>query len=87
MVEPYYNLSYGTGFEGFINYANVIVDGWLVNAFLILIFSLSMFVLSKSEWKMSGILSFSFFPPICIPLLRHRQNAPCLCPGQNHYLF
>jgi hypothetical protein len=62
MTEPYYNASlHGNGFEGLINYANVLVDGWFVNAFLITMFIISVYVLSKSEWKISGVLSFSFF--------------------------
>jgi hypothetical protein len=61
MVEPYYNLSYGRGFEGFLNYGNELVGGWLANVFLFLIFIVSVSALSKSEWKMSSVLSFSFF--------------------------
>jgi hypothetical protein len=60
-TEPYYDSSYGTGFEGFLNYANILVNGWFVNVFLALIWIVTVYTLSKSEWKMPGILSFAFF--------------------------
>lgn len=61
MAQPYYNASYGNGLEGFMNYANLLVDGWMVNAFLFFVFTISVYVLNKSEWKTSGVVSFSFF--------------------------
>jgi len=65
MTEEYYNMTaHGTGFEGFLNYANTLVDGWMVIFFLIAIYSISMYVLSKSEWKLSSCSMFSFF--ICM---------------------
>lgn len=63
--EPFYNMSlYGGGFEGVINYANLLVSGWLTNLFLIFIFFASEVTLSKSEWSIPGITAFSFF--VCL---------------------
>ena len=63
--EPFYNMTtYGPGMEGIFNYANALVDGWLVNLFLIFIFIAALVSLSKSEWSMSGIAGYSFF--ICL---------------------
>jgi hypothetical protein len=61
MNGSYYNESYGEGFEGIINYANVLVDGWLVNFFLLVAFGISMYVLSKSEWDTGASISYSLF--------------------------
>ena len=62
MTEPYYNATaHGLGIEGFMNYANVLVDGWMATAFLVFIWLASIYVGSKSEWKMSNVVAFSFF--------------------------
>lgn len=62
MTEPYFNATlYGNGFEGFLNYANTLVEGWFVNVFIFVMFVISTYVMSKSEWKLPGVLSFSFF--------------------------
>ena len=61
MVENYYNLSYGTGIEGVLNYSNTLVGGWFSIAFLSAVFIIMTYVLSKSEWKMPGILAFTSF--------------------------
>lgn len=61
MTEPYYNSSYGNGLEGFMNYANILVDGWFVNGFIFAMFVIMTYVMSKSDWRMPGVLSFSFF--------------------------
>lgn len=55
MTEPYYNISYGEGFNGVLNYSNTLVDGWLVNSFLITIYVVLMTVGIKSEWKSSNV--------------------------------
>ena len=60
-MEPYYNLTYGTGFEGFINYANLLVEGWFAALFLAMIFIICLIVLSKSEWNMPTIFAFGCF--------------------------
>lgn len=60
-MEPYYNVTaHGTGIEGFMNYANVLVDGWMVTMFITFIWLSIVFVGSKSEWKLSGIMAFDF---------------------------
>jgi len=62
MTEPYYNVtSHGTGIEGFMNYTNVLVDGYMSIAFLVFIWLASVYVGSKSEWKLSSVITFSFF--------------------------
>lgn len=61
MATDFFNESYGVGFEGIINWGNTITDGWLANAFIAFIFIVTTLVLSKSEWKMSGALTFACF--------------------------
>ncbi len=62
MTEGYYNVSaHGAGIEGFMNWANLSVDGWMVSAFLFFIWLSFVYVGSKSTWKMPGIMAFSFF--------------------------
>ena len=61
MTEPYFNVtSHGAGFEGFVNYANVLVDGWLATLFIAFIWLSVLYVGSKSEWKLSGVMAFDF---------------------------
>ena len=65
MTEPYYNLSlHGPGMEGFVNYANLLVDGWMSILFICFIWLVVLFVGSKSEWKLSGVMAFDFL--ICL---------------------
>lgn len=59
MVEPYYNSSYGLGVEGFMNYGNTLVDGWMVNGFLLVIFGIIAYVMNKGEWKIPTIMAFA----------------------------
>jgi len=59
MVEPYYNSSYGSGMEGFMHYGNTLVDGWLVNAFLLIIFGIVTYVMNKGEWKTPTVIAFA----------------------------
>jgi len=61
MTVPYYNLSYGEGLEGIMNYANTLTDSWLANLFIMFIFLITIFVLGKSEWKMSSVMTYAFF--------------------------
>ena len=58
-MEPYYNSSYGTGFEGILNYTNELVNGWFITAFLAFVWIASLFVMSKGEWKMSSSVGFA----------------------------
>jgi len=66
MVEPYYNLSYGTGLEGVTNYANELVDGLMGVTFIVSMYVVMIYVLSKSEWKMSANIVFTSF--VCLML-------------------
>lgn len=66
MVEPYYNLSYGTGLEGVANYTNSLVGNLLGVTFISSLFIIMVYVLSKSEWKMSANVVFSSF--VCLLL-------------------
>lgn len=61
MADPFYNISYGPGMEGILNYVNEITSGWFANLFLLFIFIISMYTLTKSEWKLNSVLAFSFF--------------------------
>jgi hypothetical protein len=61
MVEPYFNSSHGLGMEGLLNYANILTGGWFVNAFLAFIWIVMVYVMSKSDWKLPGVLSYAFF--------------------------
>ena len=60
-TEPYFDSSYGTGLEGFLDYGNQLVSGWFVIAFLAVIWIVIVYTLSKSNWKMPAISSFAFF--------------------------
>lgn len=56
---PYYNAStYGEGIEGVSNYANLSVGNLLVPTFLMIVYALSIYVWSKSDYKMSGGVFF-----------------------------
>lgn len=61
MTEPYYNASYGNGMEGIVNYVSQLTDGMLPPVFIGVIGVIMMYVLSKSEWKMPGIVAFTSF--------------------------
>lgn len=61
VLDPYYNLTYGPGMEGILNYVNEITNSWFATLFLLFIFLVTMITLSKSEWKMSSVFSFAFF--------------------------
>jgi len=65
MTETYYNaITDGIGIEGFLNWANLTVDGWMASMFLFFIWLSFVYVGSKSEWKLSGVMAFSFF--VCL---------------------
>jgi len=55
---PYFNESYGKGAEGVANYANSVVNNLMVPAFLLVAFALSIYVWTKSEYKMGGGIFF-----------------------------
>ena len=61
MADPYYDpLVDGYGLEGVVNFANTYSEGWMVNLFLLMIWIVSTYVLSKSEYKMANVLTFTF---------------------------
>lgn len=47
--------------EGFIDYSNSVVDGWLANVFLIVFYIVIIRLLLKSEWKWGPIISYTSF--------------------------
>jgi len=56
---PYFNASaYGEGAEGAANYANSLVNNLLIPAFLFILYGLSLYVWSKSDYKMGGGIFF-----------------------------
>ena len=56
---PYFNASaYGEGAEGAANYANLLVNNLAVPAFLLVIYAISLYVWSKSEYQMGGGVFF-----------------------------
>lgn len=61
MTQPYYNISYGNGFEGLINYVNVGANGLFVYAFTVFIWFASIMVGLKSEWKPASVGVVAFF--------------------------
>jgi hypothetical protein len=62
---PYFNATIdGKGAEGFLSYSNRLTDNWMMAIFLLILYGLSIYVWSKSEWKIGGgvaWISFSFF--------------------------
>lgn len=67
MPVEYYNMTKdGKGFEGLLSWANSYVNGWLTTAFIFVVFVVGTYVLSKSEWKMTNVISFMF--SICLML-------------------
>lgn len=60
---PYYNHTYGTGFEGLVNYVNSTVDYMFVPVFLFVVWAIGIYGLSKSEWKLSN--GFAYMSGAC----------------------
>jgi len=62
---PDYNVSvYGQGLEGVTNYVNELTNNLMVPAFLLVLYALSIFVWSKSDYKMGAgvfFISLVFF--------------------------
>ncbi len=64
MTAAYYNVSFGNGLEGIVNFSNWLVNWWLVPVFAIFIFIAIAVTMSKREDKqypMSAILAYSLF--------------------------
>jgi hypothetical protein len=59
-MEPYFNNSYGPGFEGVVDYVNTLTDFWFVPVFLgfILIALIATFSKDK-QFPMSAVVAFS----------------------------
>ena len=67
MTAPIYNASYGNGFEGIVNYANSVVDWWMVPFFMIFVFLALVLTFSKDrQFPMSAILAFGFFVALIV---------------------
>jgi len=60
MAIPYYNVSYGSGFEGIINYAQIVSGYWFVAFFLAFILIALIATFSKDQkYPISAIVAFS----------------------------
>jgi riboflavin transporter FmnP len=56
----YYNSSYGLGFEGIVNYANILTNYWFVPFFLAFVLFALITTFSKDrQFPMSAIIAFS----------------------------
>lgn len=61
-ILPYINSSLdGFGVEGLVSYANRLTDNWMISIFLLVFYCLSLYVFSKSEWRLGGIVAFTSF--------------------------
>lgn len=61
MTEPIFDNSYGNGLEGLGNYVGILTDGWFASVFISAIWMIMVYVLSKSEWEIPGIVAFATF--------------------------
>lgn len=62
MAVEIYNVSYGKGLEGLVNWTNIYLEGWFVVAFTAFIWIVTISILSKREerqFPMSAIVAFS----------------------------
>jgi len=60
-LEPYYNLTaYGPGFEGILNYDNIMVGGYFVIAFLAFIWIVAFAGLEKAGYNDPSSAAFAF---------------------------
>ena len=62
---PYYNATqHGQGLEGAVNYVNEISSNLFIPAFLLVMYGISIYVFSKSDYSIGGgvfFISFVFF--------------------------
>jgi len=59
MTVGYYNSSFGNGFEGIVNYANILTDYWFVPFFLAFVLFALISTFSKDrQFPMSAIIAF-----------------------------
>lgn len=68
-MEPYYNISYGKGFEGLANYANELVGGTMSLFFLLFVFIAMSYVLSKTELRLPGRMAYTFLVCLIIAMI------------------
>lgn len=60
--EPFFNESvYGNGMEGFINYANLLVDGVLATFFMIALFIVMFGILYRSKFRVGVCIMYTSF--------------------------
>lgn len=58
-ILPYFNATTdGQGMEGLINYTNSLTDYWMISVFLLVFYSLTIYIMSKSEWKLGGSVAW-----------------------------
>jgi len=55
----FYNESYGFGLEGLTNWANISMDNLLIPLFLMVFYGLTIYIFSRTEWKLSSGILFS----------------------------
>ena len=56
---PYWNAStQGQGLEGFINWANITSEYWLIPTFLFVFYILAIYLATRNEYKMGGQIAF-----------------------------
>jgi hypothetical protein len=61
--------------RAFFHYANSIVDGWFSNLFIGFLWIVIAYTLSKSEWKMSNVMSFTFFLTFILAIILKNHNG------------
>lgn len=69
MVEVFYDPLVNPGLEGFLNWANSYTEGWFASAFIVMVWIVSTYVLSKSEWKLSNVVTFTSFLTFLLSLI------------------
>lgn len=57
-VTIYEAATHGEGFEGFVNWANIATGHLLLPLFLIIMYALTLYAFSKSNYKMGGIIAY-----------------------------
>lgn len=56
---PYFNATAdGNGMEGFLNFTNRLTDYYMMPIFLVVLYGLAIYVMSKSEWKLGGVVAY-----------------------------
>lgn len=56
---PYFDpATDGNGLEGFLNWANIGVEYWLIPTFLMVFYVLAIYLISRNEYKFGGQFTF-----------------------------